>query len=88
MIILICILFILTIIELVQKEKKKKSLISNYGVFTSFRLVSRTYFYMVSSFRAPTCLILPGNEKCRNYIEEYNTNFNLSYPKSSFDTFI
>ena len=85
MIIFICILFILTIIELVQKEKKKKSLISNYGVFTSFRLVSRTYFYMVSSFRAPTCLLLPGNEKCRNYLEEYNTDFNLSYSKSSFD---
>ena len=85
MVIFIFILFVLTIIELIQKQQKKISFMNNYSVFTTFRLVSRTYYYMTSAFRAPTCLVISKNHSCRNYIEEYNTNFNLSYPQSTFD---
>ena len=85
MVIFIFILFVLTIIELIQKQNKKISLMNNYSVFTTFRLVSRTYYYMTSAFRAATCLVISKNKNCRNYIEEYNTNFNLNYPNSTFD---
>ena len=75
MIIFIFVLFILTIIELITKQNKKNILIGNYNVFASFRLVSRTYYYMSSAFIANTCLILKNKSKCINYIDLFNKDF-------------
>ena len=84
MIIFIFVLFVLTIIELITKQKQKKSLIRNSNVFTSFRLVSRTYYYMTSAFRANTCLILKNNLQCKNYIDLFNKNYKIKL-ETDFD---
>ena len=84
MIIFIFVLFVLTIIELITKQNQKKSLIRNFNVFSSFRLVSRTYYYMTSAFRANTCLILKNNFECKNYIDLFNKNYKIDI-ETNFD---
>ena len=75
----ILLLFVLSFIEFFQKKNRKASLIENYNVYTQFRLVSRTFNYMVSSFRAITCLKLSNESNCINYLEQFSNNFNKKY---------
>ena len=79
-------LFILTIIEVLLKKKRKNQLIKDYNVFTSFRLVYRTYNYMLSSFRAITCLKLKNNTQCKNYFQIYNNKLLKKFPNFTMDT--
>ena len=78
-ILFILLLFILSFIEFFQKKSRKLSLVENYNVYTKFRLVSRTFNYMVSSFRAITCLKLSNDSNCINYLEQFSNNFNKKY---------
>ncbi len=84
-IIFMFILFFLTMIQLFIKIKRKNSLIFNYNILTVFRNVSKVYFYLVSSFRGATCLILKNHTECINYLREYNKKYNLNLVKYSFD---
>ena len=79
-------LFILTIIEVLLKKKRKNQLIKDYDIFTNFRLVYRLYNYMLSSFRAITCLKLYNNTQCKNYFQIYNKKLNNKYPNFTMDT--
>ena len=78
-IIIILLLFLLTFIEVFQKKKRRETIIENYDLFTELRLVSRTYNYMSSAYRALTCLILSEKKTCINYLEKYSNNFNKLY---------
>ena len=84
-IIFIVVLFILTIVEVLLKKKRKNVLINDYEIFTEFRLVTRTYNYMTSSFRCLTCLVLPNKTKCINYFEKYNLKLTENNPEITID---
>ena len=84
MIIFIFVLFVLSIIELITKQSQKISLMRNFDVFASFRLVSRTYYYMTSAFRANICLVLKNNNECKNYIDLFNKNYKIDI-ETNFD---
>ena len=74
-IIFIFVLFFLTIIQLIIKKEYKDNLIFNYEILSTYRKVSKTYFYLVSSFRGATCLILLNHTECINYLKKYNEKY-------------
>ncbi len=84
--IFILFLFILSIIEVLLKKKRKTELTKDYNIFTKFRLVYRTYNYMLSSFRSITCLKLQNNTQCKNYFQIYNNKLIEKFPNFTMDT--
>ena len=84
-IIFIFVLFFLTIIQLIIKKEYKNNLMFNYDILSIFRKVSKTYFYLISSFRGSTCLILLNHTECINYLKQYNEKFNILHKNVKWD---
>ena len=84
-IIFIFVLFILTIIQLVIKMQYKTNLMFNYETLSTFRKVSKTYFYLISTFRGTTCLILLNHTECINYLKRYNEKLHSLHDNVNWD---